>query len=186
MDGKYILKSCVALLDRSAYHGNKHYLTNIWCRATTPKIQMFIWLAVQNCLCTKFFLLQRCLLSYEAVLCPFCDTKLESTDHLLLQCPSIWKLWWRYLSWWGAVWCIPKIIDNLLYEWQALATGKMQTTFWKALSFGVACGVWLPRNQVNFNVNTVDWDAVFGLILHCLSCWIKVNKSDLKWPHLKC
>jgi hypothetical protein len=76
------------------------------------------------------------------------------------------------------VWCIPKKIDNLLYEWQALATGKMQKTFWKALSFGVACGIWLTRNQVNFNVKTVDWDAVLGLILHCLSCWIKVIKSD--------
>jgi len=73
--------------------------------------------------------------------------------------------------------CIPKTIDNLLYEWWALATGKMQKKFWQALSFGVAWRIWLIHNQVVFNAKTMEWDAVFGVIFHCLSCWIKVSKA---------
>lgn len=42
---------------------------------------------------------------------------------------------------WRVVWCIPEIIDNLLYEWQALATGKLQKKFWQTLLFGVAWGI---------------------------------------------
>jgi len=57
------------------------------------------------------------------------------------QKQSIGANWWKLftkLYEWRVMLCIPKTIDNLLYEWWALATGKMQKKFWQTLSFGVA------------------------------------------------
>lgn len=50
---------------------------------------MFIWLVVQNRLCTKSFLSQRVLLLQEANLCLFCDAELENTDPIYAAAISI-------------------------------------------------------------------------------------------------
>lgn len=55
------------------------------------KYRFFLWLAIQICLCTRDFLLDRYLLSLEQALCPFWASEIESADHLLFQCYFAWN-----------------------------------------------------------------------------------------------
>ena len=42
-----------------------------------PKVQSFLWLAVQNRLCTKDFLLFRNIIPVDRAFCIFCENEIE-------------------------------------------------------------------------------------------------------------
>lgn len=56
-----------------------------------PKIAIFLWQICQNSIPVRDTLHKRNILSFDE--CPFCDTYIETTNHLFMQCPSSKTMW---------------------------------------------------------------------------------------------
>ena len=54
-DGGYTIKTCSLLIDRIMNPGLITFKASIWQKEVPPKVQSFLWLAVQNRLCIKDF-----------------------------------------------------------------------------------------------------------------------------------
>jgi hypothetical protein len=92
-DGTLTVKSCHLLLDRIYCSGVKPFQCNVWIKIVPPKIQCFIWLAVQEGICTGSFLLKHQVLTAAQALCPLCSSAVEKIDHMLIHCSFVLRLW---------------------------------------------------------------------------------------------
>ena len=65
----------------------------LWKSIATPKIEMFLWLVLQDKVCTGSLLLCRNLLQPNQALCFLCQIEIEHVHHLFLHCHVSWKVW---------------------------------------------------------------------------------------------
>jgi hypothetical protein len=172
-DGGYTVKTCSLLIDRIVNPGLRTFKASIWQKGVPPKVQSFLWLAVQNRLCTKDFLLCRNIIPVDQAFCIFCENEIETSNHLLLHCRPVWKLWMKFLDWWGISGCLPCCVDDLLHQWPNLVFGKFQRKAWSMVSCCVSWSIWLMRNKVIFNDGAAIFEDSFSLILYRLSNWLK-------------
>jgi hypothetical protein len=115
-DGKFTMQSCTTLINSIECSGSCPFQTQVWKFMAPPKIQNFIWLGIQNKLCTRSFLYSCLLLSLDRFFFPFYTNVIETSDHVLIHYQFIWKLWTILFSWWGISWCFPNILDELLHR----------------------------------------------------------------------
>lgn len=81
-DGKFTVKSWNTLID-----------TQVWKSMAPQKLQTFIWLAIQQKLCTTSFLCCHPILSLDQTFCPFCNTVIETSNNMLIHYQFAWTLW---------------------------------------------------------------------------------------------
>lgn len=85
---------------------------DVWKKEIPPKIQIFLWLAVQNCIATKEFLWRRSVIKDPTKTCCFwCG---ESADHVLVQCIWAWKVWASIYKWWHMDIVMPSSVLQVL------------------------------------------------------------------------
>ncbi|KAG9458810.1 hypothetical protein H6P81_003318 [Aristolochia fimbriata] len=75
-----------------------------WKMEAPPKVKMFIWSVAHNRILTRENLVQRGI-PLPSLLCPLCEDKQESVDHLLLQCTMAWHIWSWFIDLFGTHWC---------------------------------------------------------------------------------
>ena len=73
---------------------------------------------------------------------------------------------------------------QLIFHWPSLAKGKFQRKFWINLSYGIAWGIWLARNDLVFNGRARIWDKIFYLILHRLVLWLRSKNKEFHYTGL--
>lgn len=59
--------------------------TQVWKSMAPQKLQTFIWLAIQQKLCTTSFLCCHPILSLDQTFCPFCNTVIETSNNMLIH-----------------------------------------------------------------------------------------------------
>jgi hypothetical protein len=57
-DGLFSVKSFSKMMDQLLYDGAKPFQSYVWIKLTPPKVQLFLWLLVQDKLITRDFLFQ--------------------------------------------------------------------------------------------------------------------------------
>ena len=76
-------------LERINSAGIKTYVTDVWKSICPPKTEMTLWLALNEGLCKKAFLVKRHVLSPQEDRCPFCEQHSKTVSHILLHCPVV-------------------------------------------------------------------------------------------------
>jgi hypothetical protein len=112
-DEDYTVNSYMLALERIRYAGSKTYVTNVWKSICPPKTEMTLWLALNEGLCTRAFLVKRHVLSPQEDKCPFYEQHSETVSHILLHCPVVWKLWNKIVAWRGLSWVMSYGLDDL-------------------------------------------------------------------------
>ncbi|KAH7865729.1 hypothetical protein Vadar_010417 [Vaccinium darrowii] len=67
-------------------------LSSIWKNLAPPKVECFVWLAIQESIASKSVLARRSIISEDQNLCPLCNVNSESPNHLLLYCDKSWSV----------------------------------------------------------------------------------------------
>jgi len=55
-DGLFSVKSCSKMMDQLFYGGAKPFQSSVWIKLTPPKVQLFLWLLIQDKVTTRNFL----------------------------------------------------------------------------------------------------------------------------------
>lgn len=74
-------------------------LASVWKNICPPKVEFFVWLAIQNCIAAKSVLNGRGILNINNAYCPFCNSEVETPEHVLVQCHISWGVWSAIVSW---------------------------------------------------------------------------------------
>ncbi|GKC82071.1 RNA-directed DNA polymerase, eukaryota, partial [Tanacetum coccineum] len=70
-----------------------------WVKWVPIKTNIFIWKARRDCLPTRFNLSRKGVM-LDSILCPLCDHAVETTQHVLFQCPIVRSVFHRICNWW--------------------------------------------------------------------------------------
>lgn len=131
----------------------------IWSNLCPFKVEVFTWQAIQNKIATKSVLISRNILNLEAgggAWCPLCNVEIESPPHLLLHCSISWYVWSQIVNWWGLVWVCPYSVYDLMCWWFANKFKSVEKGCWEICFYAVLWSLWLQRNKIVFNAQSVD------------------------------
>lgn len=73
--------------------GENKALFLVWRNICPPKVEMFVWLALQGCIASKSVLVSRGILNECLDICPFCNIGGETPPHILLHRQFSWEVW---------------------------------------------------------------------------------------------
>jgi hypothetical protein len=58
-DGSFSVKSCCTLIDNTSSMNDRVFEANVWIKGAPLKVQVFLWLAIQDKVSTRAFLYHR-------------------------------------------------------------------------------------------------------------------------------
>ncbi|OVA03939.1 Reverse transcriptase zinc-binding domain [Macleaya cordata] len=109
----------------------------LWNLKTLPKVKLLLWKCLNDLLPTKVKLAS--FIEINSIFCSMCKSKPEDAKHLILECPFAKAIWFSL-----PFGFIPQLHSNLsLQEW--------------ILS-------WLQNNEINVNIDNLDWPHVAALV----------------------
>src|ERR1044072_3159829 len=114
-----------------------------------PKVVMFLWKAMENKIAAKENLMDKGIVVENEGRCSICAMEIESTRHLLMICNLSWMCWSMILARESLQWCIPRSLQEVLFEWKALKT-KSDQILWELILHSLCWSIWLARIKVAF------------------------------------
>lgn len=90
-------------------------LSKVWNKHLTPKVNMFLWLAVRNRVSKGDNLWRRGFLMPSKFL--LCECVEETLDHLVLLFPFAREIWERLYQKLRCAWVFPCTLNALIYQW---------------------------------------------------------------------
>jgi hypothetical protein len=157
------------MMDQLLYGGAKPFQSSVWITLTPSKVQLFLWLLVQDKVTTRDFLFQHDCLTLQKSRCAFCNSSLETSSHLLIHCHFTWNIWMKLISNRGFCSVFPKFVDNRCYQWSFMVKGKQHNLSWQLLFSCVAWNLWLHQNDVIFNDAAPSLQICFSRVLQSIA-----------------
>ncbi|KAG5541541.1 hypothetical protein RHGRI_021393 [Rhododendron griersonianum] len=105
-DLNFSVKSAYSKWEEQSFVEGRELMA-VWKNIVPPKVELFVWMAMQNCIASKSSLVRRGILHSNLDLCPLCNASGESPVHLLLHCDVAWNVWSEMISWWHIIWVSP-------------------------------------------------------------------------------
>ncbi|XP_028119693.1 uncharacterized protein LOC114317183 [Camellia sinensis] len=106
----------------------------IWNNFSPLKAKFFSLLAWKGRLKTKGLLHKLgILVSDDALRCILCHESSESTEHIMIHCPFVWRIWSHFAVWWGFQWATRSSIEDFLLWWMGWKFKKKVNQIWKVL-----------------------------------------------------
>lgn len=148
-------------------------LLAVWKNICPPKVELFSWMAIQNCIASKAVLASKGIINNSQTLCPFCNSEGETPSHLLLHCYFSWSIWSAILSWWNLTWVCPASLVHLLNFWNSFGYKNLENLCWIACFYAVIWTIWTCRNDAVFNNKTWEIEEIADLSKTRMAIWIK-------------
>ena len=79
-----------------------------------------------------------------------CKSNGELINHLLLNCPIVYKLWSMEFTLFGIYWAMPKTLVELLACWQGNFGHHRNGVIWMAVPYCLMWCIWRERNNRRF------------------------------------
>ena len=89
--GIYSVKQFCKGIQSNGYH-DKELWRLVWATFAPPKVEAFCWQLMKGRIAVREQLVTRGLLDWEAAVCPFCKSEVETISHLFLVCKFSWKV----------------------------------------------------------------------------------------------
>lgn len=171
--GKFLVPTLYKRSD-STTGMDSHLIDLIWSNISPPNVQFLGWLVWKGRIKTASYLQQLGVLEAKVSnLCIFCNTDVETFDHVLMGCSLIWKVWSHLMNWWGIYWAILGSFLGLLEWWTGFQYKKLEARLWKALLLVVVWSIWKHRNECKFTNAQPNFGELQELIKVRVALWIR-------------
>ncbi|KAE8713501.1 hypothetical protein F3Y22_tig00110206pilonHSYRG00009 [Hibiscus syriacus] len=155
-EGLFSVKACRRVLSSSlddSFQWNKC----VWQGLVPPRVETFLWQLSHQKVAVRVELLKRGVHLGDNTLCPFCNQRDESVQHLFISCVVSWDLWTKLLGYWGIQLAIPQDPPSLLCSWAALMPNS---AIWKFIPGAV---FWLAKwFLAKYPLVSIQVDSLIG------------------------
>lgn len=162
--GNFTVKSATWLAHNNILSNTKWEFSWIWKLDIAPKLKIFLWQVLHNGLPTRVNLSFRNI--DVPTICPFCNSHLETQDHLFLSCPKVLFLWssQHVQLWLKFTYSQTNIQDLFRFLRTSVirSTPKIVTFLWS---------IWKLRNAMIFNTVPFSLNLVFTKAIKIYDEW---------------
>ena len=150
-----------------------------WNKWIPKKHNVFIWRFVQNRIPTRRNLIDM-RMDIPSTLCPLCEVKEESSQHLFFECRVSSSFWSKLGCWWKVN--IPTFHRNEdPLDWSWFAVEKRREGLWFQVSImAVLTSIWSIRNGAVFDNKKVVVDTEFCRIQELAFFWLRSRNRKFK------
>ncbi|XP_068475121.1 uncharacterized protein [Phaseolus vulgaris] len=183
-------KGCFSM--KSAYESIRGDGTRIgvfdllWKAKALPSVLIIAWRSILDRLPTRECLSRRGV-TMESTSCVFCHSKVESSQHLFLECDVVVRVWDLCLRWIGILSVQHNALHNHFESFSLTHVSNKQEMVWKGIWASIVRSVWEHRNLVVFKQGVVDAEKMFQQAQLKSWLWMKyrVSRYNVKQVHAK-
>ncbi|GKV27536.1 hypothetical protein SLEP1_g36700 [Rubroshorea leprosula] len=137
----------------------------VWKASIPPKVSAFCWQLLHKKLPTKDNLSIRGICNANSNLnCCWCDSSIETPNHIFAQCNVAFRLWMKCYKWWGVQYVLDNSCSMLFEQHKWLGGPKLLDRGWNIIWFAVLWTLWLGRNEKIFQMKETKLDRFFELV----------------------
>ncbi|CAL0305562.1 unnamed protein product [Lupinus luteus] len=140
--GKYVVKSAYFIQLESNILPSGNILLKSWTNCVSSKICCFVWKLLRCRLPSKMELFKRQVIQrVEDLKCFFCNSHVESIDHLFLFCTFSSAVWKRFYSWLQVDKLNPaSVLESLLLH-EVINHRSISKDLWRMFWFSVVWSI---------------------------------------------
>ncbi|KAG9442593.1 hypothetical protein H6P81_018447 [Aristolochia fimbriata] len=162
-----------------------HVSRRAWQLLAPPKVQFFIWSSLHGKILTRDVLARRGQ-QLNSLLCPSCDTWMETADHLLLHCEYTWKIWTWFVEQFNCSWAVPSSLASLLTMSPPSHLSTTGLLMLRCLIAFLPWAIWGERNKRIFQTKSKQWEEVAHSVQTFVIQWLvvqgKLKDSEVARP----
>ena len=145
----------------------------VWQKFIPPRAQLTVWLAYKEKLKTGDFFVEKGIISPQNACCPFCETDLETNNHIMFTCRFAWNTWMEILKWWNLSAPLHMTFSKFCEQWLGLIKDPKRKDIW-CISLGcVVWSLWYERNQIKFDSKSVNFQTFVSSLRFRIGTWAK-------------
>ena len=110
--------------------------------------------------------------------CPLCGRADEELNHLLIHCPSVWRLWEGLISILGFTWVCPYLVQDLIMGWFVLPIRKRARKPWRAAPLCLIWAIWKERNYIGFDNMHFSFSRLKSSFVSMLTSWARFKVEE--------
>ncbi|XP_071704916.1 uncharacterized protein [Rutidosis leptorrhynchoides] len=169
-----------------SYSSNSTYLETFKNNLVPKKVEVFVWRARNERLLVLSELDKRGI-DLHSVLCPLCDSNIESVSHSLLTCDKVQDVWEKVREWWGFD-STNLSFDNLLRGLVPSSCSELGGIIWQAVEWISCYLIWRNRNQNVFKKTTWTTPNALNEIQVKSYDWIakRCKRRKIDWIAKRC
>ncbi|GJR85663.1 reverse transcriptase domain, reverse transcriptase zinc-binding domain protein [Tanacetum coccineum] len=182
-DGDFSVKDLSRLVEEKILDVERGGQETIWNKLVPKKVNIFVWRVLKGRIPVREELDKRGI-DLDSVLCPCCDSVVESCAHSLVLCDLARGVWEKIFSWWKVGNVNAFTIDELFSANGGVNVPSLSSRFWQAVIWTTGYYIWKERNARVFGkkISSVN-KIVQGIQLKSYE-WIvrrTKNKRVLDW-----
>ena len=154
----------------------------VWQKYIPPRAQLTVWLAYKAKLKTGDSLVQKGMISPQNACCPFCESELETNNHILFTCRFAWNSWMEILKWWNLSAPLHMTFSKFCEQWLGLIKDRKRKDIWCISLACVVWSLWYERNQIKFERKGVNFQAFVTSLKLRIGSWAKEMMGLSNYP----
>ncbi|GJS11485.1 RNA-directed DNA polymerase, eukaryota, reverse transcriptase zinc-binding domain protein [Tanacetum coccineum] len=144
--GIFTVKSLREKIDEVALNATITPQKTKWNTYIPRKTCIFVWRLQQRRLPVRSWL-HHIGMDLNTILCPHCDTDIETFEHCFMSCPRVVTGWEKVFKWWNmGNFNVGSVGDIINYNGQN-NYNAMQKKCWQAVCWGMLYVIWCIRNK---------------------------------------
>ena len=179
-NGKYSVAAMRSVIDFDPSITDEAWIS--WSKQVPMKVLCFIWRAARDRIPTAEALSHRGV-SVHSTNCSFCNSVLETADHIMASCPLAKTVWGWIFKWIGEN--LPqsstvKEIVDYAKNWGRCIKKRRR---FETICYGVMWSLWIARNERVFNKRPSTAFRIVDEIMSLAFLWCKHrgNNKNLNW-----
>jgi len=143
--------------------------TNLWQTPVPLKVRIFLWMALKNKISTMANLRKKIRQWNTPTICKFCNREEEDTDHLLILCPWLMKIW-KELEVLFDIKSHPPSLKAAFTSWR-LNIKQQDREAWDFCFAATCWSIWLERNSRIFEGKARTETRIIQSTKELISLW---------------
>ena len=144
-DGSFKVKDLAMLIEEKMLHVGSGGQETIWNKLVPKMVNIFVWRALKGRLPVREELDKRGI-DLDLVLCPCCDSAVESCAHSLVLCDLAMSVWEKIFRWWKVGNVNAFSIDELFSSNGNVNVPGISSRFWQVVRWTAGYYIWKERN----------------------------------------
>ncbi|GJY76316.1 RNA-directed DNA polymerase, eukaryota [Tanacetum coccineum] len=166
--GEFLVKSTRSLIDDS--HLPKEDVHTRWVKVVLLKINVFAWRVRLDKVRTRLNLSLRGV-EISSIMCPLCNSSVESASHLFFSCHVARLIWKKVLRWWDLEENMIDSYDDWLLLLKNIRLSKRLKDIFEGVCYVKWWLIWSFRNQVLFGDKHRPKDMLFHDLVNLSFQW---------------
>nr|GEX11931.1 transposon TX1 [Tanacetum cinerariifolium] len=144
-DGNFSAKDLSRLVEEKILDVERGGQETIWNKSVPKKVNIFVWRVLKGRIPVHEELDKRGI-DLDSVICPCCDSVVESCAHSLVLCDLARGVWEKIFSWWKVGNVNAFTVDKLFSANGGVVVPSLSFRFWQAVIWTTWYYLWKERN----------------------------------------